>query len=84
MILQRFKIVFAGGMGAGKTEAIRYSQRFLYCKRRLSTQMHSATTGVKVDLAKETKDAQEAIAKHPELTATIRMKYKQRTGKDLP
>ena len=26
----------------------------------------------------------EAIAKHPELTATIRMKYKQRTGKDLP
>ena len=23
MILQRFKIVFAGGMGAGKTEAIR-------------------------------------------------------------
>jgi signal recognition particle receptor subunit beta len=42
MILQRFKIVFAGGMGAGKTEAIRSLSEIPYCKRRLSIQMHSA------------------------------------------
>ena len=50
MILQRFKIVFAGGMGAGKTERFDHSQRFLYCKRRLSTQMHSAIPNWKLQL----------------------------------
>lgn len=42
MILQRFKIVFAGGMGRVKQRQFDHSQRFLYCKQRLSTQMHSA------------------------------------------